>query len=227
MKMVACPATAVIVGAGAQGKVVLENWRSACPSARFVFVDDDATLHGSTILGAEVLGPLTCLGQLSVAGAETVIALGNNRTRLALAGRLTNEYGVAWGTVVSASAVVMPSARVGPGAVVLAGAIVNSDADVGAFAIVNTGAIVEHDSVVERGASLSPGVRSGGRVHVGEGAFLSTGVTLAPRVTVGAWSVVGAGAVVVEDVPARSLAYGVPARSVRALDDDFDWGRLL
>lgn len=217
--------TCVVVGAGAQGRVVLENWRAARKGARFVFVDDDAKLHGSTIMDAEVVGGLDALAALHAFGGEVVLAIGNNRVRLALAERLAGK--VRWGTVIHPSAVVMPSARIGAGSVVFAGAILNTAAAIGEHAIINTGVIVEHDAVIGRGASLSPGVRTGGRIEVGEGAFVSTGVTLAARAKVGAWSVVGAGAVVVTEVPPAKRAHGVPARVVGDVDETFDWRRLL
>lgn len=213
--------TCVIVGAGGQGRVVLDNWRAARPNERFVFVDDDAKLHGTKILGAEVIGAVAKVHEI---GGEVVLALGNNRTRLALAERLA---GVRFGTVIHPSAVVMPSATIGAGSVVFAGAIVNTEAAVGEQVVINTGVIVEHDAVIARGVSLSPGTKSGGRIAIGEGAFVSTGVTIGARVTIGPWSVIGAGAVVVQDVPERSLAYGVPAKVVATVDDAFDWRRVL
>jgi sugar O-acyltransferase (sialic acid O-acetyltransferase NeuD family) len=212
----------VVVGAGAQGRVTLEAWRSARSDARFVFVDDDPRLHGTSLLGAEVVGGLDRLTELA---GRVVIALGNNETRLAIAARLEGK--VEWGTVVAASATVLPSVTIGPGSVVLAGAVVNTEARIGAHVVVNTGVVVEHDCVIEDGASLSPGTRMGGRVRVGRAAFVSTGVTLAPRVTVGAGAVIGAGAVVMRDIPDRVLAYGVPARVIRPIDASFDWKRLL
>lgn len=211
----------IIVGAGAHGRVTLEAWRAARPGARFVFVDDDPAAQGRELLGARVEGTLARATEL---GGEVVVALGHNEARLDVAARLA---GVRFGVVVHPSAVIAPSASLAPGAVVLAGAIVGTEARVGEHAVLNTGVIVDHDGVIERGASLSPGTRSGGRVFVGEGAFVATGVTLAPRVRVGAWSVVGAGAAVVRDVPERTLAYGCPARVVRAIDASFDPRRLL
>ncbi len=210
-----------VVGAGAQGRVVLDNWRAQHPNDTFAFVDDDATLRQRTILGVTIAGPLADLPKL---GGEAILAIGNNEARLRIAAQWAGK--VTWGQVVHPSAVVMPSARVGPGTVVFAGAIVNTQASLGAHVIVNTGSIIEHDSIFEDGTSVGPGCRMGGRVRVGRGAFLGVGVTLAPRVSVGAWTLVGAGAVVVSDLPDHVVAYGVPARVIRAVVDD-DWSRVL
>lgn len=211
----------IVVGAGAQGRVVLDNWRAQHPNDSFAFVDDDPAHHQKTILGATVLGPLAELPKL---GGEVVLAIGNNEARLRIAAQWDGK--VAWGRVVHPSAVVMPSATIGPGTVVFAGAIVNTQALLGAHVIVNTGSIIEHDCVFEDGASVSPGCRMGGRVRAGRGVFLGAGVTLAPRVSVGAWTIVGAGAVALRDLPDHVVAYGVPARVMRAVVDA-DWRRVL
>jgi acetyltransferase-like isoleucine patch superfamily enzyme len=52
-------------------------------------------------------------------------------------------------------------------------------------------------------------------VTIADDAWIGAGVTILPGVTIGEASVVGAGSVVVEDVPPRSVAAGVPARVVR------------
>jgi UDP-perosamine 4-acetyltransferase len=212
----------IILGSGAQGRVTLEVWRAQHPGDEFVFLDDDTTKHGKSILGAPVAGPFAMARELE---GEAVIALGNNETRLSVSREHAGH--VRWGNAVHPSAVLSPSATLGPGTVVFAGAIVNTGAQLAAHVIVNTGAVVEHDSLVGPAASLSPGMKSGGRVVIEEGVFVSTGVTLAARAKIGAWSVIGAGALVIGELPSRVLAYGVPARVVKPIDETFDWRRLL
>jgi acetyltransferase-like isoleucine patch superfamily enzyme len=51
-------------------------------------------------------------------------------------------------------------------------------------------------------------------VSVGAGAWLGAGAKVLDGVTIGDTAVVGAGAVVREDVPARAIAVGVPARVI-------------
>jgi maltose O-acetyltransferase len=55
-------------------------------------------------------------------------------------------------------------------------------------------------------------------IVIGDGAWIGAGVTILPGVSIGAGAVIGAGSVVTSDIPANTLALGVPARVVRALD---------
>jgi acetyltransferase-like isoleucine patch superfamily enzyme len=52
-------------------------------------------------------------------------------------------------------------------------------------------------------------------VRIDDGAHLGAGVTVLPGVTIGECAVIGAGAVVTEDVPPRSVAVGSPAKTIK------------
>ena len=54
-------------------------------------------------------------------------------------------------------------------------------------------------------------------VVIEENVWLGSRVTVLPGVRIGAHSVIGAGSVVAHDIPARTLAAGVPARVIRQL----------
>ncbi len=54
-------------------------------------------------------------------------------------------------------------------------------------------------------------------VTIEENVWLGARVIVLPGVTIGAGSVVGAGGVVTDSIPPRSLAVGVPARVIRSL----------
>lgn len=57
-------------------------------------------------------------------------------------------------------------------------------------------------------------------VRIGSDVWIGGNATILPSVTIGDNVVIGAGAVVTKDIPANSLALGVPARVVRTLEDD-------
>jgi acetyltransferase-like isoleucine patch superfamily enzyme len=71
----------------------------------------------------------------------------------------------------------------------------------------------DHDFSDPSSAVLTQARRSSG-VSIGEGAWTGAGAKILDGVSVGAHAVIGAGAVVREDVPARAIAAGVPARIV-------------
>ena len=53
----------------------------------------------------------------------------------------------------------------------------------------------------------------------GVGVMFGAGSNAIPGTTVGAWSVCGAGAVITEDIPARVLCVGVPAKPIRRIEE--------
>jgi acetyltransferase-like isoleucine patch superfamily enzyme len=57
-------------------------------------------------------------------------------------------------------------------------------------------------------------------IVIGKRVWIGAHVTILPGVSIGDHSVIGAGAVVTRDIPAYSLAVGVPARVVRSLRTD-------
>lgn len=86
---------------------------------------------------------------------------------------------------------------------------------------IGDGALVGHDAVLttlnhdldpRRRADMHPAP-----VVVGRNVWLGANVTVLPGVTIGDDAVVGAGAVVTQDVPAGTVAVGVPARVVRSV----------
>ncbi len=62
---------------------------------------------------------------------------------------------------------------------------------------------------------MDQGIYSRGPVSIGEGSWIGASATILDGVTIGKGCVIGAGSLVTADIPAYSVAVGVPARVIR------------
>lgn len=130
------------------------------------------------------------------------------------------------------------NARIEPGAIIREQVEIGDAAVIMMGAIINIGARVGAGTMIDMGAVLGGRATVGAHCHIGAGAVLAgviepasaTPVTVEDNVLVGAnavviegcrvgeGAVVAAGAVVVEDVPPRTVVAGCPARVIKQVD---------
>ena len=209
----------IAYGASGHGKVVVdaalaEGWEVVG------FADDDGAKRGQRIAGRSVVaaGIDELRRVCEREGALVIVSVGHCAIRKRLFDAVV-AAGLTPGSVVHPSAVLAPGVWVGAGTLIAAGAVVNPATRIGANAIVNTSVSLDHDDVIGDHVHVAPGAHLGGTVVVGEGTHVGLGASVANDVTIGSWSMVGAGSVVVRDIPDRVVAYGCPARIVRACDE--------
>lgn len=202
----------VMFGSGGHAKVVLD---AAFEGRRRPSLIVDDAPRSDVLRGVPVVCSAAPAWQ-ELSDFGFVVAVGCNRDRARLFELLLAKGGVPE-SVIHPSALISRCAIVGAGSVCLAGSIVNSNANVGDNVIINTAASVDHDARLGAHAHIAPGVRLAGQVSVGAGSLVGLGAILLPGVTVGEWSVVGAGSVVTRNLPSGVLAYGTPARVIKAV----------
>ena len=208
----------VIWGAGGHARVVAEVVRCEGRYELVGFLDSlKPERQGTEFAGLRVLGGTESLPDLVADGVRyLVVAVGNCSARLALAQEAA-RYGFQLATSVHPRATVAHGVSIGDGTVVMAGAVINPGTVVGGSVIVNTSASIDHDCTIGEGVHISPGAHLAGAVRVGRASWIGIGSIVIDNVSIGESVVIGAGGVVVNDMPDRVLAYGVPARIVRDL----------
>ena len=138
------------------------------------------------------------------------------------------------GVTVDPGAVIGPGAEIGAGSVIGRGSAVDNDVTVGARVRVQTNVYLTAYSLVEDDVFVGPGAtttnddtmaRHGPETAL-RGATLRRAcriggaAVLTPGVEVGEEAFVAAGAVVTNDVAARAVVLGVPARVIREVPDE-------
>lgn len=208
----------VVLGASEHAKVVLDIIEREGKYGIAGLIDTHkpagGVLAGYPILGAEEV-MLAMFQRGEIAGA--IIAIGDNWTRHRVAEKV--KAGASDFKFISAihpSAQIADRVSIGEGTVVMAGVVVNPDSLVGNHCILNTKSSLDHDCVMGDFSSLAPGVTIGGVVRIGAFSAISLGANIIHGKTIGAHTVVGAGALVLTDIPDHCVAYGVPAKVVRA-----------
>jgi sugar O-acyltransferase (sialic acid O-acetyltransferase NeuD family) len=206
---------AVIWGAGGHAKVVADTLRDNPKIVLEGFLDDISPERwGTSFYGASILGNLRCLESL-YPSKEIFVALGVG-SNIARMRALSNvkEMGFRLLTIISSTASISPSARIGEGAAIMPHVVINADAMIGNGAIINTGSTVDHDCTIEDGVHIAPGVTLAGSCIIQKEAFVGIGSCVREDITIGSNAIVGAGTVVIANIPPNVTAYGNPARVV-------------
>lgn len=206
----------VLIGAGGFGRetaalVEAINAASSTWTLRG-FLDDDASLHGTTALGYPVLGPIAWLDDAR--DVRYSVTIGAPAVRRTLLETRLSALSARPATLVHPDVPLHENVNVGAGSILCRGTTPTVDVQIGAHVIVNLHCTIGHDARVGDFATLHPGVHLSGASVIEPGAELGTGAVVLPGRTVGAGARVGAGAVVTRDLPPHCTAVGVPARPV-------------
>jgi acetyltransferase EpsM len=109
---------------------------------------------------------------------------------------------------------------IGAGTQLHAGVILSTDIRIGRAVTINRRVDLSHDDTLGDFVTLAPAVSLAGNVWIDDDVDIGIRATCIPGVRLGARCVVGAGAVVINDVPADITVVGVPARPARSVSSD-------
>lgn len=177
------------------------------------FVDDNKA--GNHLLGIPVITRKHCVEDHKT--ANLAIAIGDNTVRE----RVSNEYKFElplanFPSIIHHSAVIGINSKVGDGTVVMPLVNIGPNSSVGNFCIMNTSSSIDHDCEMKSFSSIAPRVVTGGNVSIGVRSNISIGATIKHGIEVGDDTVIGANSYVNKAVDNKVVAYGNPAKFVRA-----------
>lgn len=186
---------------------------------KIALLDDLLHNQGRSLLGVQVVGPLSALGQVDKSGAQVANLVAGTTARRRLVRRRVEGYGIPFAPLIDPS-VDMEGTQCGRDVVVFQNAVIAAQAVLGEGSVVSMGAVVGHECTLGKDCFLSPNAVLNGRVCLGDGVFVGANAAVLPDIRIGAWATVGACSLVVRDVPDRTTVIGVPARAFTARPAD-------
>jgi sugar O-acyltransferase (sialic acid O-acetyltransferase NeuD family) len=203
-----------LYGCGGHAKVILDILHH---QGKFVkaFIDDHPPATFSNIHGIPIIQSQTALSEITPDSSSWIVAIGNNRIRATIVEKLTKQ-GHSFTTAIHPSAQIGVGVKIGEGTVVMANAVINIDTTLGNHVIVNTGGTIDHDCIIGDYSHIAPGSNLCGQVKLGAGVLLGVGTHVCPCVEIGNHTTCGAGSVVIGYLPDNCLAYGCPAKIIKA-----------
>jgi len=204
----------IILGAGGIAIVAADIAR--CQGCDIVgFLDDDPAKNGTLLCGAPVLGGFSLLPGLRESAVQVIVAFSNSHGRLDAA-QCALSYAFSLATLIHPSAVISQYACVEQGTIIMPGVIVNAGAIIGGNCILNTAASIDHECRIGDGVHIGPGARLSGLVTVGNASWIGIGCVIRESIHIGTDVLLGAGSLVLKDIPDGVVAYGSPAKVIRA-----------
>lgn len=210
----------VIVGAGGFGREVLmliDDINRDTSVYNVLGFFDDSKKEGSKINGFPVLGKIEDLEKRREETA-VVFGIGNPSLKRALAEKLIKNPSLNFPSLIHPSVSIgHPHVELGKGVILCTNVILTVNIVIGDFVTLNLGCTVGHDSVLGNYSAFMPGCDIAGEVTIGSEVYGGMGSKIINQTKIGDGVVLGAGAVVVRDIEKKTLAVGMPAKSIKKL----------
>ncbi len=208
----------IIFGASGHGSVVLDCLEKEGKYNVIGFVDSfkekGSSVNGYQVLGTEIDLPYL-IDRFNVVGG--IVAIGDNWTRKLIVDKISKIVpDFSFINTIHPKAIIGKDILLGCGNVFMPGAIINANSIVHDFCIINTNSSLGHDGIMDSYSSLAPSVCTGGSLKLGRFSAISLGVNIINGIEIGQHTVIGAGSLVVDHFGDNVIAYGSPARIVRA-----------
>jgi sugar O-acyltransferase (sialic acid O-acetyltransferase NeuD family) len=202
-----------IIGAGSYGEAIADL-AEHCGYQIAGYYDDDDSKKDTICMGAKVIGKIE-ISEEKVSGKLFAIAIGNNKIRESIAGKILDCGGVL-PSLIHSTVVISKQVSIGTGCFVHAQSFLWTKVSVADFCIISPQVVLAHHSEMLQSSFVSAGSNVGANIKIGQRAFIGIGSTLMTGINqIGSDSVVGAGSVVIKDVNNGVTVAGNPAKQIK------------
>ncbi len=144
---------------------------------------------------------------------EFIIGIGDNYIREKIYNLIKNK-GKIIQNLISSSAKISNSVKMGEGIFVNRNVTINALAKIGNNVLLNTACIIEHECMIGDSVHVAPGAVLAGNVFVGERSIIGANAVIKQGINIGKDVIIGAGTVVISDIPDGKKVVGNPCRYI-------------
>jgi len=204
----------IIIGAGGFGREVYLWAKDSFPKDQYTikgFLDDNPRILDNYNIDINIIGNLD---NYKIKNQDRFLfAVGDIDIKKSLIVRLKRR-GAKFLTLIHPGAIVANTAKIGEGAIICPFCLVSDNVLLEDFVMMNVYSSCGHDVKVGSYSILSPYATLNGFVILEDEVFLGTHATVIPYKKVGCKSKISANSVVMRDVPANKIVFGVPGKAI-------------
>lgn len=180
------------------------------------FIDDDENNQGKILNDIPVFSLKDA--KVTYPDARIIGGIGSPKTRENVINKAL-KAGFSFLSVIHPNVEISNYVEIGNGVVICAGSIITTNVVLRDHVQINLDCTIGHDVIMDDYSTLAPGVHVSGHVHIGERAYVGTGANIIngtedKPLIIQNDVIIGAGACVINNVPAGQTVVGVPAESI-------------
>ncbi len=204
----------IIVGAGGFGREVYLWAKDSFSQDQYKikgFLDDNQRILDNYDMDVGIIGSLD---NYEIKNKDRFLfAIGDIETKKRIVINLKKK-GAQFLTLIHPTAIVANTAKIGEGIIICPFVSVSDHAQLGDFVMMNLYSTCGHDVKIGKYSILSPYAILNGFVTLEDEVFLGTHSTVIPYKKVGYKSKISANSVVMRDVAANKIVFGVPGKAI-------------
>ena len=179
------------------------------------FLDDDKKLWGKNIMGLKILGPINKALDFSdcvfINGVYSLKDYSLNQKVIKKSKIPISRFE----TIIHPSASIYESSVISNGSLIMNNVTIMSNVNIGKHVIIQPNTVISHNSEIDDYTFVSNSVSIGGHVKIGKACLIGLNSSIREQIRIGEHSIVGMGGVVLEDIPAKSVYVGNPAKFLK------------
>lgn len=209
----------LIGGGGGGGTLAVDAIQRTTHQRAVGILDNNAALHGKTMLGVPILGPNSQAKKLYEEGffdAAIIMVTANLEERERMFTDLRAQ-GIPFTNVIDPSVEIRANVTIGTGNLIMANGFLAACVTLGDNNFLASHTCIEHHSIIGNHCTFGPRSTTSGAVVIGDKVKFGMGVLVEPYLTIGSHSLIPSGAVVTAPIPANSVlkmqsSYKITAR---------------